>query len=267
VDANASAHAVWLDHRDQPPVGKETGHGTHQHAAQHDGVAMAQKSALYYAPADGSRPEHKLAAGVCYCCKTALAAGKNGLLFAAWRHVYPGNLRDMALALSRDHGASFSDPARVSEDGWAINACPDDGPAIVADAEDNVHIVWPTVLPGSRPEGAVFYASTVDGRTFTPRLRVPTLGGTHPRHVQIVLDGRGRVFVAWDESVKGKRVAAAREVIRTGNQPASFGETITIDSDGPAVYPVMAATASGIVAAWTSGAASTVVRVRTLPTR
>jgi hypothetical protein len=120
------------------------------------------------------------------------------------------------------------------------------------------------------PDGdplSVIYASTTEGRTFTPRLRVPTLG-SHPRHPQIVLGSSGRLFVAWDESVKGRRVAAAREVIRTaGSEQASFGGTITIDADDPAVYPVMAATSSGIVAAWTSGAASTIVRVRTLPTR
>ena len=42
-----------------------------EHKGEHDGVAMAQKSALYYA-ADG-QPERELFKGVCYCCKTALA--------------------------------------------------------------------------------------------------------------------------------------------------------------------------------------------------
>ena len=74
---------------------------------------MAQKSGLYYAAsAGGGRcpPERALAMGVCYCCKTALAAGADGALFAAWRHVYPGNLRDIAFSVSRDSGRTFSAP-------------------------------------------------------------------------------------------------------------------------------------------------------------
>ena len=53
---------------------------------------------------------------------------------------------------------TFAKPARVSEDGWAINGCPDDGPALAADPAGGVHIVWPTVIPGDEPQGALFYA-------------------------------------------------------------------------------------------------------------
>ena len=38
--------------------------------------------------------------GVCYCCKTAIAAGPADTLYLAWRHVYPGNMRDMAFTVS-----------------------------------------------------------------------------------------------------------------------------------------------------------------------
>ena len=72
-----------------------------------------------------------------------------GRLVSAWRHVYEGNLRDIAFTESRDGGATFAKPARVSEDGWAINGCPDDGPALAADAAGGVHIAWPTVIPAT----------------------------------------------------------------------------------------------------------------------
>ena len=52
-------------------------------------------------PAD---PRWALTGGVCYCCKTALAVGADGAIYAAWRHVYPGNMRDIAFTLSRDGG-------------------------------------------------------------------------------------------------------------------------------------------------------------------
>ena len=264
LDTQGTAHAIWLDHRGLAAsrVAGETRAG-HQDGAAHEGAAMAQKSGLYYAAATGSPPaERELARGVCYCCKTALAVGSDGVLYAAWRHVYPGNLRDMAFAVSRDGGRSFSEPVRVSEDGWAIDGCPDDGPALAADDRGMVHIVWPTVVGGSNPEGALFYASSTDGRTFTQRTRIPTLGSLNPSHPQIIVDRAGRIVIAWDELVKGQRVAAARELKMQRNQAVGFGSVVTLSSDGPAMYPVLAVTGSGILAVWTTVGERPVIEVR-----
>ena len=196
---------------------------------------MAQKSGLYYATAGkAASTERELAPGVCYCCKTALAIGPDGSVYAAWRHVYPGNFRDMAFTSSRDGGRTFAPPVRVSEDGWAINGCPDDGPALAVDRSGAVHLVWPTVIDGPNPEGALFYATTRDGRTFTARTRIPSSGAGRPSHPQIVVDGRGRVVVAWDESVNGRRVAVAREVKGQSGRAWSLARSSTLSTDGPA---------------------------------
>ena len=255
VDHRAAVHAIWLDHRGlaaRRAAGAAP--AAHTPGVQHDGAAMAQHSGLYYASVGGSRTaERELAKGVCYCCKTALAAGPDGTLFAAWRHVYPGNLRDMAFAISRDGGRTFSASARVHEDRWAVNGCPDDGPALGVDAKGTAHLVWPTVIDGPQPEGAIFYASTRDGRQFTPPVRVPTLGGPKPSHPQIVVDRRGRTFVAWDESLDGRRVAALREITRQPGRSPAFGDIVRLSTDGAAVYPVLAATDAGLVAVWTTG--------------
>jgi hypothetical protein len=246
VGPDGTARALWLDHRGlavkRPPAA---------HAGVHDGVAMAQRSALYFASAAG-RPsgEREVARGVCYCCKTALAIGADGVIYAAWRHVYPGNIRDIAFAVSRDGGRTFSAPARVSEDGWEIHGCPDDGPAIAVDGKGIVHVVWPTVVRrGKDLEGALFYASTTDGKRFTPRMRIATLGGPKPSHPQLVVQG-GRVVVAWDEQHGGRRVAAVRAWRPGTGQPVIE----MLNAGGAGSYPVLAATDGGIVAAWTSGA-------------
>ncbi len=265
LDRQGKAHAVWLDHRGLA-AGRLAGarHGGHQTGAAHDGVAMAQKSGLYYAGADGLSGERELAKGVCYCCKTALAVGPDGSVYAAWRHVYPGGLRDIAFTLSRDGGRSFSTPARVSEDGWAISGCPDDGPAMAVDATTTVHLVWPTVVSGPTPDGALFYASTREGRAFTPRTRIPTLGGPKPSHPQIVIDSSRRIVIAWDELVDGRRVAAARELKARPNQPVEFGPAVTLPSPGYAMYPVLAATDQGVLAVWTTGGEASVIQASRL---
>lgn len=264
LDARADVHAVWLDHRGLvPPAG--AAHADHQRrGAGHDGVAMARKSALYYASTAGAgpSPERQLANGVCYCCKTALAAGPDGSLYAAWRSVYPGNLRDMAFTMSRDGARSFLPPVRVSEDGWAINGCPDDGPSIALDRTGGVHLVWPTVVNGPQPEGALFYATTSDGAHFSPRVRIPTLGGRKPAHPQIVIDGGGRTFVAWDENVYGRQVAAMREIRVSPAGSPSFGDIVTLSSGDSGTYPVIAPTDAGVFAVWTSGGSPSRVEAR-----
>jgi hypothetical protein len=265
LDDQGSAHAIWLDHRGLAAHGSGGGHAAHRAGAAMDGVAMAQRSSLFYSPARASASmERELAKGVCYCCKTALAVGARGELYAAWRHVYPGNFRDIAFTVSRDRGQTFAPPVRVSEDEWAINACPDDGPAIGVDKHGTIHIVWRTLVGGANPEGALFYASTRDGRTFTPRVRIPTLGSLNPTHPQLVVDRAGRIVVAWDEAVERRRVAAARELILNAARKVDFAPVVTLSADEAATYPALAATDRGLLAVWTSGGDASVIQARTI---
>ena len=266
LDGAGRVHAIWLDHRALAAARAASGgRSGHKPGASHDSVAMAQNSSVYYATI-GASPvkDRELTKGVCYCCKTALAAGAGETLFAAWRHVYPGSFRDMAFAMSRDGGQTFSAPVRVSEDGWAIDACPDDGPAMAVDAGGTVHLVWPTVLGGNNPQGAIFYASTTDGQHFTPKQRVATLGGAKPSHPQIVVDGQRRVFVAWDEHTGGKQTAALREVRADAKGAATFGSIVTLSSGGSGIYPALAAGDRRVLAVWATGGERSTLQVRAI---
>jgi hypothetical protein len=236
IDASGKLHTIWLDHR---AMAASKAAGNHsEHKGEHDGVAMAQQSGLYYA-ADGV-PERELFKGVCYCCKTALAVGPAGELYAAWRHVFAGNMRDMGFTMSRDGGKTFTPLTRVNQDGWSIQGCPDDGPAMAVDAKGTVHLVWPTVKD---EQGVILYATSKIGGAFSPPVRLPTLGGPKPSHPQVTVDGSGRVYVAWDEVRDGVRRAAIAPI---GSKSPEVLDAVTS-------YPVMAATGSGLVAVWTSG--------------
>jgi hypothetical protein len=270
IDAQGLAHVVWLDHRGLAEAkaaagaAASAGHAGHEAAAL-DGVAMAMKSRLHYATyGDRATPEQMLAPGVCYCCKTALAPTAKGVL-ATWRHVYDGNMRDMAFALLGTPGAAAA-PPRISADGWSINGCPDDGPALAVDAGDRVHAIWPTVIPGDEPVGALFYASkAASAAAFGARQRVTTLGSPKPSHPQVAVDGTGHVFVAWDEIVGGVRTAAWAEGTAAADGALRLGAPDRLAAAGPTQYPVMAPLARGVVVAWVSGAQGTsVIRVRHL---
>jgi hypothetical protein len=260
VDATGAAHVVWLDHRGlaeakSAAAAPAAGHGAMNHGAaeEHDGVAMAMKSRLHYAvvTADGARAEQMLAPGVCYCCKTALLPTSRGVL-AAWRHVYAGNMRDIAFTWLGSPSAA-SAPARVSEDRWSINGCPDDGPALALGAGERAHIVWPTVIPGDEPVGAIFHAAMAGGQSFGPRQRVPTLGAPKPSHPQIAIDGAGRAFIAWDEMQAGVRTAAMVTATEGATGALTFDTPVALAPGGPTQYPVMAPLARGVAVAWVSG--------------
>jgi hypothetical protein len=269
VGKDGKAHAVWLDHRGMAPAPGATPHA-HAQEAPNDTSVAAQKSGLYYASlgskASAAVAGHEIAKGVCYCCKTALAIHR-GRLYAAWRHVYPGNLRDIAFATSTNAGLSFSAPVRVSRDGWEIEGCPDDGPAIAVGNDNVVRMVWPTVIPGSAPQGAIFYASSADGRRFTARVRVPTLGSLKPSHPVLTLDSRGRIVVAWDELVNGRRVVAARLGTTAAGGAVTFGPHEVLNASGHGVYPAVAASGGATVVAWTSGGSDSVINVRRITLR
>jgi hypothetical protein len=49
LDGQGTAHAVWLDHRGLASDGAGPAKHDHRQATEHDGVAMAQKSGLFYA--------------------------------------------------------------------------------------------------------------------------------------------------------------------------------------------------------------------------
>ena len=271
ADRRGTIHVVWLDHRGMAAARASrdaAAGGAHHHghaptatpAAASDGAAAAQASGLYYS--NGSA-ERELVKGVCYCCKTALAAGADGTLFAAWRHVYAGNMRDIAFTVSRDGGRTFSPAARVSEDRWQLNGCPDDGPALAVDAEGTAHIVWPTVTTQPEPHKAAFYATTRDGKTFTARTRVsPTRRNI--AHPQIVVGEDGEVAVFWDEIVNNRR----RVFLSRRTESGLFDAPEALSDGTSASYPVPVPVPGGLLVAWTEGSGNdSRIVVRRLPLR
>jgi hypothetical protein len=206
----------------------------------------------------GSRWEAAVAPNVCFCCKTSIATGPGSTVYVAWRHIYPTNLRDMAVAASTDGGRTFAAPVRVHEDGWQLEGCPEDGPSIVTDATGGLHIVWPTIVDTEASRKGIFYSYSTDGgRTFAPRVRLDEAAGTkNAAHPQLAMAGNHPVAI-WDESgPTGPRIRARLIGSPTG----------TVVEGEPATYPAMTATSTGLVTAWTTTTASgSEIHLRRLP--
>ena len=267
IAPDGAAHVAWLDGRNAEsaaPKAPASGGGHAMHKSMRQDIFQA------VIKPDGTLTEAQVAANVCFCCKTAVAMGPDGTTYVAWRHIYPTNLRDMAVARSTDDGKTFGDPVRVSEDHWQIDGCPEDGPSITVTGDGLLHIAWPTIVDVKTARKAIFYSFSSDGgRTFAPRIRLdeeaPTNHGT--AHPQLARVGSSLV-VAWDESNGADRRVKLRD-LTSGSDDRSWapkaGRILSVSDNDPATYPAVVATADAMLVAWTASTpAGSEIRLRRL---
>jgi hypothetical protein len=226
ASADGSLYASWLDGR----LGKST-------------VFMTRSK-------DGGRswmPNMRVTVGeACPCCRTAMGAAPNGMLYLAWRQVLPGNVRDIVLARSSDYGINWEDPVRVHADNWVFDGCPHAGPSLQVDRKGTVHIAWWTGKQGS---AGVWYAQSRDGAlTFSRPTPLGVAEFSRPAHVQLALGGQDRVVAAWDDGT----LTTPRIVVRASKDGGvSWSAPATLSDSGRAAgFPVVAASRERVAVAW-----------------
>jgi hypothetical protein len=249
--------------------------GSHNFHALHaaaDGTLYAAwldgrsgRSAVYITSSrDGGRtwaPNHRVATGeACPCCRTAIATAPDGTVYLAWRMVFPGSVRDVVVARSEDHGATWSAPVRVHEDRWVFDACPHAGPSLQVDAGGAVHIAWWTGKEGS---AGVFYARSTDrGASFSPPAALGAARFSRPAHVQLALGPARTVIAAWDDGT----VRVPRVVLRVSRDGgATFAPVQAASAPGrAATFPVLAVAGSDeaptVTIAWSEQSADAAAR-------
>lgn len=250
LGTDGTVHAVWLDGRHAtsaaaPKTAAAAQAVTMDHSTSGRGHGDMRQD-IYHAIWKGADApvETLVASNVCFCCKTAVATRGNDV-YVAWRHLFPGGVRDIALARSTDGGRTFLDPVRVSEDNWRIDACPDDGPAVAVDAQGALQVTWPTlVTDADGPRMAIFETTSRDGGvTFSPRVRLDGAAGG-PAHPRIAAGSGGQAAIVWDELAQGSRHVMFRSARAGGSGRA-------LSTGRIASYPAIAAVGDGFLVAWT----------------
>jgi len=108
ADGRGNVFAAWLDLRSG---------GTELYGAfSHDSGATWSRNIQLYKSPDGH---------ICECCHPSASYARNGRLDVMWRNCLNGS-RDFYLMRSAD-GKRFSQPEKLGEGTWKINACPMDG--------------------------------------------------------------------------------------------------------------------------------------------
>jgi hypothetical protein len=111
-------------------------------------------------------------------------------VLAFWRHVFPGSIRDHALATLGTDG-KVSGFRRATWDGWKLDACPHHGGSLAMDAQARLHAVWFADAPG---KSGVFYGRLEADRVAGER----RVGGDTAEHADLAVSG-ARVAIVWKE--------------------------------------------------------------------
>lgn len=236
---------IWLDGREYE--GKEEGA---------PGVQMQLRAATFLPNGEWSE-ESVLDPRVCDCCQTAAVRTARGVL-VAYRDRSDQEIRDISL-LRRD-GDTWSAPYALGSEGWEIQGCPVNGPALSA-VGDRVAAAWFTMARDTAQVRVAF--SDDGGANFSRPVRVDE-GGTSGR-VDVLVLPNGDALVLWlAANAQGKTEIRARCVRADLQLDPSFvvAETSAERASG---FPHVVHSDGALYFAWTETGDPSTVRLARLP--
>jgi hypothetical protein len=178
---------------------------------------------------------------VCDCCQTGAAAAE-GALLVAYRDRSAHEVRDVAVV--RFAGGRWSEPVILGPDGWTIDGCPVNGPAVDARGR-RAAVAW-FAAPGER--GHVRAALSADaGATWSAPVAVDD-GRPLGRVDVAVLDGGG-ALVSWLERTERGAEVRLRRLGPGGEREAALVVAAASEARGSG-FPRLERAGAGTVVAW-----------------
>jgi len=220
---------TWLDGRETAKVPYPDGH-------YHLMAGMLYPDGHYSG-------EKMLDDNVCTCCPTASVSLGNEMLIG-YRDRTQAEIRDMNTVRLSDKLTAYG-PYSVHHDGWKINACPTNGPALDV-RNGKVVVAWFSAANGPLLS---FSTSTDGGKDFTSAKEVSAATAT-VGHPAIALLADGSSILAWIESGNPESHLRARQILNDGQ----FGPVVEIAHGSGFGYPSMRAQGNTVLLAWMQAA-------------
>ena len=242
------AGVVWLDGRAYFPddgdraAAPPAPHAHGPAAATSDSAATALRMAVLR-PDGRVGDEATLDLRTCDCCQTAAAHTAEGVV-VAYRDRSPTEERDISVVRLRN--GTWTAPQPVGTDGWRIDGCPVNGPALAAEGR-SVALAWFTMAE-DRPRVRLAF-STDAGATFGAPIDVAadsTLG-----RVGVALTGPGTAVVTWMDGPQSGASLRLRRVRATGpaEAPITVAQGLNARITG---FPALVRRGDAVVLAWTA---------------
>jgi hypothetical protein len=230
--AGASQHAGENDHQHA---------GGDHRAAGHGPVSSGMEMSLMYTMIglDGTLGKEVLLDDrVCECCQTSGALTPDGMA-VVYRDRSEREVRDISIV--RLKNGQWSEPQPLSKDGWEIQGCPVNGPAI-SSAGQNLATAWFTA---AKDQPKVYATLSADGgASFGPPILV---GDENPiGRVDVIALPSGNALVSLVERTPGGAEVRARVVRPDGSKAPAV--VIAETSSG---VPRMKMSGDEVVITWT----------------
>lgn len=228
--------AAWLDKRNVAPA--------RARGETYAGAALAFAwSGTQATDGPAFAPARIAADDTCECCRIGLGWAAPDRPVAAFRNIFGGTVRDHALTVFQD--ADTPGPVhRVSEDNWAVAACPHHGPSLAVGAGATIHVAW---FSGGGVRKGVFVARTTDqGASFSSPVPVGDAGRQNSR--PFLLAAGHSVWLAW-KSFDGERTEV--RLMRSVDDGASWGAAETIAATGGGSdHPMLISDGAAVYLSW-----------------
>jgi hypothetical protein len=182
---------------------------------------------------------------VCDCCPTSVAAADDGVL-VVFRDRSGEEVRDISIARLLDaRRGNWSPPRPVHDDGWKIEACPVNGPAIAARGRQ-VAVAWMTAKD---ERGRAFAAFSNDGgATFGAPVRLDD--NASQGRVGIALRSDGSAVASWIEFADERAQLRIRSIEPSGSRGPA--QTVAgVGAERSSGYPRLVRRGDELLLAWT----------------
>ena len=220
------ATIVWLDSRDY-----EAKHRYRLMSATIDSMGKVSN-------------ERTVDEDTCTCCPTAFVKTRSGAV-AAYRGHTPEEIRDIKVAQLAN--GNWQNPHTVHDDGWKINGCPVNGPAI-ANNGNHLATIWFT---GSHDKPEVKAALSDDlGTTFRAPIILETPEGENRPvgHVAISLLDDGSAVAIWLHHQPSGTEIVGERISSSGEPGGRF--TIASGTEAGLGYPRAQRVGNQILVSW-----------------